>query len=188
MQPLNLHDLTAALVLIDLQEGILSFPLAPYTASQMVERANSLAEGFRMKQFPVFYVKAAMHEFAELPVDVALVEGPPPGNAALELSGKLNRQEGDSVIAKRQWGAFDGTDLDQQLRRKGIRTIVLGGVATNFGVESTARAAFDLGYQVVLAEDAMSTFDPQAHGFATGFIFPRLGRVRSTEQVLEALR
>ncbi|MEH2290985.1 isochorismatase family protein [Nostoc sp.] len=87
---------------------------------------------------------------------------------------------------KRQWGAFSGTELEQQLRRRGVRTIVLGGIATNFGVESTARAAFDRGYELVFAEDAMSSISAEAHTFVVNNIFPIMGRIRSTEQILIA--
>lgn len=97
-------------------------------------------------------------------------------------------QSGDILIAKRQWGAFEGTSLDQQLRRKGIDTIILGGIATNMGVESTARAAQDIGYNLVFAEDAMASVTAEWHEFAVKNIFPRMGRVRSIEQIIAALK
>jgi nicotinamidase-related amidase len=95
--------------------------------------------------------------------------------------------EGDIHIIKRQWGAFYGTELELQLRRRGVSRIVLGGISTNIGVESTARNAFELGFNQVLVEDAMSSSNADHHRFAVENIFPRLGRVRSTEQVLQAL-
>jgi nicotinamidase-related amidase len=95
-------------------------------------------------------------------------------------------QPGDLVVTKRQWGAFYATDLDQQLRRRSIRTIVLGGIATNFGVESTARAAFDRGYELVFAENAMSSISAEAHHFSVNNIFPLMGRVRSVEEIVTA--
>jgi nicotinamidase-related amidase len=93
----------------------------------------------------------------------------------------------DVLILKRHWGAFYGTDLDLQLRRRRIETIVLGGIATNFGVESTARNGYEHGYHVVFAEDAMGAFTKASHDFAIQNIFPRLGRVRTTEEILQAL-
>src|SRR6266853_1071140 len=84
---------------------------------------------------------------------------------------------GDILVTKRQWGAFHGTELDLQLRRRGIQTIVLGGVATNIGVESTARQAWEHGYAVVLVEDATSGMSAEMHNFAIGNIFPRISRV-----------
>jgi len=94
---------------------------------------------------------------------------------------------GDIAILKRQWGAFHGTELDLQLRRRGIRTIVLAGIATAVGVESTARFAWELGYDIVFAEDATSGPDAAMHANSFGKVFPRLGRVRTTADVLAAL-
>ncbi|MBV8156560.1 MAG: isochorismatase family protein, partial [Dyella sp.] len=104
-----------------------------------------------------------------------------------EYADELNVADGDVHITKRQWGAFHGTELELQLRRRGITQIVLGGISTNIGVESTARNAFELGFHQVLVEDAMSSSNADHHHFAVANIFPRLGRVRSTEQVLAML-
>jgi nicotinamidase-related amidase len=99
----------------------------------------------------------------------------------------LEVTEHDLKITKRQWNAFHGTELDLQLRRRGIHTIVLGGISTNIGVESTARAAYELGYSLVLAEDAMSCASTEHHDASVNFIFPRLGLVRQSEDVIQAL-
>lgn len=96
-------------------------------------------------------------------------------------------QAGDLVITKRQWGAFYGTNLEQALDRKGIETIIMAGIATNMGVESTARAAFDAGYALIFAEDAMTTMGAEWHNFSVKNLFPRMGRVRSTQEIIEAL-
>ncbi|MGL6019251.1 MAG: isochorismatase family protein, partial [Gibbsiella quercinecans] len=93
----------------------------------------------------------------------------------------------DILITKRQWGAFYGTELDLQLRRRGIKTLVLGGISTNIGVESTARAAWEHGYELVIAEDMCSAQSAEMHQFAFDHIFPRLARVRSTSEILAAL-
>ena len=97
-------------------------------------------------------------------------------------------QPGDVLVTKRQWGAFYGTDLDLQLRRRGIRTLIMTGIATNFGVESTARDAQERGYELVFAEDAMSSLSGELHAFVIENIFPVMGRVRSTEDILTALK
>ncbi len=104
-----------------------------------------------------------------------------------ELIPELDRQPGDVVILKRQWGAFYGTDLDLQLRRRGLTTIVLCGIATEFGVESTARDAYELGYELIFAEDAMTGLNAESHANSVERIFPRIGRVRSTEEIVAAL-
>jgi nicotinamidase-related amidase len=104
-----------------------------------------------------------------------------------EIVAELGPREGDIVVTKRQWGAFYGTDLDLQLRRRGITTVVLGGIATNYGVESTARDGYERGYELVLVEDAMSARSAADHAFAFERIFPRLGRVCATAEVIAAL-
>ena len=99
----------------------------------------------------------------------------------------MTPQPGDVVITKRQWGAFYGTDLDLQLRRRGIDTMILCGISTTIGVESTARDAFERGYQQIFVEDAMAAHAAEDHRHTVESVFPRMGRVRSTEQVLAAL-
>ena len=105
---------------------------------------------------------------------------------ASELVAELNVQASDVVVTKRQWGAFYGTELDLQLRRRGVNKIVMGGIATHIGVEFTARAAYEHGYQQVFVEDAMTAFSEEAHRFSTRNILPRIGVVRSTDEVLAA--
>ena len=109
----------------------------------------------------------------------------PPGGFPENFSELIDglAKPGDILVTKRQWGAFHGTELDLQLRRRGIQTIVLGGVATNMGVESTARQAWEHGYAVVLVEDAATTFSAEMHAFAFEHIFPRLGRVTKADEI-----
>jgi nicotinamidase-related amidase len=96
-------------------------------------------------------------------------------------------QPGDILITKRHWGAFHGTELDLQLRRRGIQTIVLAGIATNFGVESTARAAWEHGYALVIAEDASSSTSAELHSFSVTHILPRLAHITKAAEIhLEA--
>ena len=111
---------------------------------------------------------------------------PPPDWA--DVVPEVGPKPGDFVITKHQWGAFHGTELDLQLRRRGIATIVLSGIATDFGVESTARFAFEYGYHQIFAEDAMSALSTEEHQFTVSKIFPRIGLVRKTEEILADLR
>ncbi len=115
------------------------------------------------------------------------LRGPMPPDWS-EFVPELNQQPGDIAVLKRQWGAFYGTDLDLHLRRRGIGTIVLCGVATEFGVESTARDAYERGYEQLFAEDAMTGVTAASHENAIARIFPRMGRVRSTAEIVEALK
>lgn len=167
----------------------MGYPLAPYSAAEVMERATRLSEAFRAKGGTVIYVRVDVSNFLRLPVDKDWGRGnstPPPPSAS-ELAPQSGYQEGDIVVVKRQWGAFGTTDIEKQLRDRGVDTIVLTGVATNYGVESTAREAAGLGFAVVTVEDACSTLDPALHQFPFDHVFPRLGRVRSTEQVVNAL-
>jgi nicotinamidase-related amidase len=188
---LTLDAKQTALVLIDLQKGTLGRQTEPHSASDVLVRSVRLAERFRAAGGLVVLVRVSFspdgRDRLTQPTDEAFPAGAtPPGWD--EISPELGRDPKDIVITKRQWGAFYGTQLDLQLRRRGIRTIVIGGIATNFGVESTARDAFEHGYALVFVEDAMAGLSSEAHSFAIKTIFPRLGRIRSTEQVLAALK
>jgi nicotinamidase-related amidase len=191
MQSPGLFDsATTALVLIDLQQGVVPLPiLSPHTGADVVRRAADLAAAFRAAGSPVVYVRVDIAQFAHPPTDRTMRDpsSPPPPPAASNLVPESGYQPNDLFVTKHQWGAFHKTDLDAQLRSRGIRTIVLGGIATNFGVESTARSATDLGYGVVFAEDAMTSISAEAHGFAIQQIFPFVGRVRKTAEILAEL-
>lgn len=181
-----------ALVLIDLQMGITGYAGGPHTAQEVFERAGRLAAAFRKQGSPVVLVRVGYaRNFADAlrqPVDrpPQFPEGGLPATW-WDFPTELAVAESDVLIVKRQWGAFYGTELDLQLRRRGVRTLVLGGVSTNIGVESTARSAWELGYEQVLVEDVMSAASAEQHRFAIEHIFPRIGRVRSSQQVLDAL-
>jgi nicotinamidase-related amidase len=189
MNSLNLDPNSTALVLIDLQNGIVGRTLSPHSAKDVLERATALAAACRKTGALTVYVRVEISEILNLPVDALMRDPhvPPPPPSASQIAPESGYQAGDLLITKRQWGAFYGTELDQRLRRRGIRAIILGGIATNFGVESTARAAFDIGYQLIFVEDAMTSLAAEAHGFAIQNIFPRMGRVRKTADVLAAL-
>lgn len=183
---ISLPAARTALVLIDLQKGIVGLPLAPVSGETVVERSKILAARFRDAGAPVILVNVAFaSDFADAVHAVVDRSFSPPGGFAPDWAELVEdlAQPTDLRITKRQWGAFYGTDLDLQLRRRGITTIVLGGIATNLGVESTARAAHEHGYNVVLAEDIMSTLSEEMQRFACEHIFPRIGRVATSEAV-----
>ena len=178
---LELDPKTTALVLIDLQKGIMGHALSPHSADQITKVGSALADTFREAGAPVVLVNVGFaKDFKDAlrqPVDQAFAA--PPGGFPENFSELIDglAKPGDILVTKRQWGAFHGTELDLQLRRRGIQTIVLGGVATNIGVESTARQAWEYGYAVVLAEDATSGMSAEMHDFAIDNIFPRISRV-----------
>jgi nicotinamidase-related amidase len=187
----SLDPKETALVVIDLQKGILGRQTAPHSAQDVLARSVRLAERLRAAGGVVVLVHVSFSpdggDRLTQPTDEAFPPGAaPPGWD--EISPDLGPDPKDIVITKRQWGAFYGTQLDLQLRRRGIKTIVIGGIATNFGVESTARDAYEHGYALVFVEDAMAGLSNEAHSFAVKTIFPRIGRIRSTEEVLNAIR
>jgi len=188
-EPLELTAATTALVVIDLQAGILARATAPHSSAEVLDRSAKLCARFRAAGAQVVLVRVS---FAADGADMLSQpnDEPTPRVRAAGwdvLSPAVGSAERDIHITKRQWGAFYGTDLDLQLRRRGITTLVMCGISTNFGVESTARDAWERNYAIVFAEDAMASFDAAAHTFAVKSIFPRLGRVRSTDEVLAAL-
>ncbi|HTH14190.1 MAG TPA: hydrolase [Spirochaetia bacterium] len=190
---LSLDPTRTALVLIDLQNRITALPTAPHTAAEVVARSAELTKACRNVGIPVVLVTVEFRpdgkDRLNLPSDVAGFggAGTPPTPSDSLVVAELGTDPTDIRVVKHQWGAFYGTDLDLQLRRRGIDTIVLGGIATNFGVESTGRDAWERNYRVVFVEDAMASMAAAAHEFAVKSIFPRIGRVRTAAQVLEAL-
>lgn len=184
---LELPRATTALVLIDLQQGIVPMPaLAPRSGAAAAAEGIRLAERFRAAGASVVLVNVAfaqdLGDMLKQPVDKPMHRpGSFPANFSYLIEGLY--QPGDILVTKHQWGAFYGTDLDVQLRRRGIRTIVLAGIATNIGVESTARQAHEHAYDVVIAEDATTTFSSEMHAFAVNAIFPLLGRVVKADDI-----
>jgi nicotinamidase-related amidase len=183
----NLDPNTTALVLIDLQKGVIARPLAPYSGANVLRTGSELAERFRRAGALVVLVNVGFSpDFKDAlrqPVDQPFT--PPPGGLPadfMELGEGLARP-GDLRITKRQWGAFHGTELDLQLRRRGIQTIVLGGLVTNMGVESTARQAWENGYAIILAEDATSSFSVEMHQFSIGNILPRISKITKAADI-----
>ncbi|HEY2466432.1 MAG TPA: isochorismatase family protein [Terracidiphilus sp.] len=188
MPELQLNPKKTALVLIDLNNIILGFNTAPYAPAQVVERSKKLAEAFRAAGAPVVYVTVDLNGFLKLPVDQPFSMGDKPIPAvATEIAPAAGFQPGDLLVVKRHWGAFAGTDLEQQLKARGVDTVVLTGISTNAGVESTARQGTGLGFAFVLVEDACAGQDAEEHRFAFEKTFPRLARVRTTDEVIAAL-
>lgn len=176
-----------ALILIDLQNGIVGMPLAPRPGPEVAARGIALARRFRASGAAVVLVSVAWAaDFADAPPGRVDQPSPRPAGglpaAWSELVGELE-EPGDIRIVKRQWGAFHGTELDLQLRRRGVDTIVLAGIATNFGVESTARQGWEHGYSVVLAEDACTSVSPELHDLAVRHVFPRIARIARSDDI-----
>jgi len=180
-----------AIVVIDLQKGIAGRPGTPLPSSTVIANtARLLTVARQVGALPVLVHVGFAADGADR-LQTAVDQQMRPAGVMppdwMELIPELDRQPGDLVIHKRQWGAFYGTDLDLQLRRRARSTIVLCGIATEFGVESTARDAYERAYSLVLASDAMTGVSAESHANSIERIFPRIGRVRSTDQIIAAL-
>jgi nicotinamidase-related amidase len=184
---MNLSAATTALVLIDLQKGIIARQLAPHSGADVLARATELSKRFRKASAPVVRVRVQWaKDYGDAPPNAVDEPTPrPAGGLPAEWMAFPDDPEshGDLIVTKRNWGAFYGTDLDVQLRRRKIKTIVLGGIATNFGVESTARDAWERNYEVVVVEDITSTMDAEMHSFSMKKIMPRIARVTSADAI-----
>jgi nicotinamidase-related amidase len=164
-------------------------PSRPYTTQEVILNASELVNAFRKNNMLVFlvHVDSTKETILNVISDQTFSRPLPASLDWTEFVPELTPTPSDLVITKRQWGAFYGTDLDLQLRRRKIDTIVLCGIATDFGVESTARFAHEYGYQQIFAEDAMASRSDEQHNAAVNFIFKRMGRVRKTAEILEAI-
>lgn len=177
-------DPVAALVLIDLQTGIVALPTA-HSAASVVEKAAELAATWRRAGLPVILVNV------DAGAPGRTEQGRPMGTPSTEwvtLVPELNVQDSDIRVTKRQWGAFTNTRLLETLKNLGATQIVLAGLMTTKGVESTARHAYELGFNVALAVDAMSDGNLTAHENSVANVFPQLGETGTTQEILALLQ
>lgn len=182
--PLTQIDPVAALIVVDLQKGIAQQPmLCPLPV--LLERTRALLDGFRAAELPVVLVNV------EARAPGRTEQGPRSstifGEGWTELLPELDRRPGDILITKRSWSAFATTDLALQLRRRGVTQVVVCGVATSGGVEATAREAYEQGFNVTLALDAMTDIRAEAQEYVMRNVFPRLGETGSSEEILSML-
>ena len=181
--PITTLDPKTALIIIDLQKGIVSYTTT-LPVDEVVKKAAALAHTFRHHKLPVVLVN---------------VDGRAPGrtdqgqnNRAfppdfVHLVPELNQQPDDHVVTKKTWGAFTHTDLDARLKKLGVTQVVVCGVSTSAGVESTARHAHENGFHVTLATDAMTDTSPEAHANSLTRIFPKLGETGTTQEIIDVL-
>jgi nicotinamidase-related amidase len=194
--PVTTLDPRSALVVVDLQAGIAGTPTQPHAAADVVERSARLADAFRARGLPVVLVRVTRRpDGADAVPGRTDMSAAGAGQAPVtpgwdvivdELGGPTGK-DGDVVVTKRNWGAFYGTDLDLQLRRRGVTQVVLTGIATSIGVESTARQAHEHGYHVTVATDAVADRNAVDHEHAVTRIFPRLAETGTTEEILALL-
>jgi nicotinamidase-related amidase len=176
-------DPKTALIVIDLQKGIVTLPTA-HPISEVIKHASQLADAFRRNGLPVVLVNVdggAPGRTDQAP----RTRDFPPGWT--DLVPELNQQPGDHTVTKRTWGAFTKTGLDEHLRKLGVTQVVIAGVATSIGVESTARHAHEQGFHVTLAIDAMTDMNLDAHTNSITRIFPRVGESGTTQEIIALL-
>lgn len=176
-------DPKTALIVVDLQKGIVASPVGPPMV-EIVTRARALADAFRSRGLPVVLVNVAGGAPGR-------TEQPRPGgpfpDGWTDLIPELGQQPSDILVTKHTWGAFASTDLEARLKALGVTQVVIVGVATGTGVEATARQAYEQGFNVTLAIDAMADMRPEAHDYSINRVFPRLGETGSTQEIIDLL-
>lgn len=178
-----------ALVVIDLQNGITSLKGEPYTSKEVIENTAKLVSTFTAKGGFVVLVKVSSLDGKDMLAPIKDTENKIRNwtEGFDSIVPELAEIQGTHTITKRQWGAFYGTELDLQLRRRGVDTIILCGISTEIGVDTTAREAYQRGYNQIFVEDAMTASSKEAHEYVVKCIFPRIGQVRSTEEVTKLI-
>lgn len=182
--PLTQLDSKSALVVIDLQKGLAGLPTV-HPLTEIIARTALLALAFRECGLPVVLVNVTGAAPGRTDAGPHKFSFPPDWT---ELVPELQAIPGHHKVTKERWGAFHGTSLDDYLQGQAVTQVVLTGVATSIGVESTARSAYDLGYNVTLVLDAMTDRAPDAHRYSIEKIFPRLGETANTGDVLKLLQ
>jgi nicotinamidase-related amidase len=183
--PLSTLDAVPALIVIDLQQGIAGLSSTP-PLGEILARIRELADAFRTRGLPVVLVNVA---------------GRPPGRTEqsprssgmlregwTDLLPELGQQASDILVTKRSWGAFAATDLEPRLRAEGVTQVVVTGVATSVGVEATARQAYELGFHVTIALDAVADLSEEAHDHSIRKVFPRIAETGATQEILSLLQ
>jgi nicotinamidase-related amidase len=181
--PLTQLDTNAALIVIDLQKGIVGLPTV-HPAAEIVGRAAQLARAFREHGLPVVLVNVTGRAPGRTDA------GPPKFSLPhdwSELVPELEQRPSDHLVSKQRIGAFIGTSLDDYLRQRGVTQVFMAGISTSAGVESTARSAYDSGYNVVFVTDAMTDRDADSHRHSTEKVFPRFGETTTADAVLKLL-
>jgi nicotinamidase-related amidase len=182
--PLTQLDTTAALIVIDLQKGILAMPMV-HPASEIVGRSAQLARAFRERGLPVVLVNVTASAPGRTDVGPRTFSFP---DDWTDFVPELEQHPDDHLVSKQRPGAFIGTSLNETLRQRGVTQVFITGRATSAGVEATARSAYDYGYNVVHVVDAMTDRSVDAHSHSVEKIFPRIGETDTTDNVLKMLK
>jgi len=181
--PLTTLDPQTTLIVVDLQKGNVGSHFS-HPIDDVVKRSRAIIDTFRTQGLPVVLVNVAggaPGRTEQPPRQRILPEG------WTDLISELGLQPSDIVVTKRTWGAFASTDLEAQLKAKGVTQVVVTGIATGTGVEATGRQAYEAGFNVTFATDAMTDVRPEAHEYSLTHVFPRIGETGATQDVLDLL-
>lgn len=178
-------DPNTALLVVDLQKGVVGSPF-DHPITGVVDRARALIDAFRKHGLAVVLINVAGRAPGRTEQAQRLGGALPEGFT--DFIPELNQQPDDIVVTKRTWGAFTGTDLDERLKAAGVTQVVVVGVATATGVEATARQAYEQGFNVALAIDAMADARPEAHDYSIENVFPRLGQTGTSQEIIDLLQ
>lgn len=180
-------DKNTALVLIDLQNGIVRFPLA-HPLEGILENAAQLVAAFRKAGLPIVIVNVNPTDSPINPLRKDAKSAAMTFNDEwFKIVPQIKTVDTDIFITKKTWNAFTNPELDAALKKRNITGIVLAGISTSIGVEGTARAASELGYNLTFAQDAMTDMFADAYQHSLKYIFPRIGEVGTTEEILKKL-
>jgi nicotinamidase-related amidase len=182
--PLTTLDPNTALLVVDLQKGIVGSPLI-HPIDVVVKHTRALIDAFRAHQLPIVLINVAGVAPGRTEQPRRLAHVLPEGFT--DFIPELDPQPDDIIVTKRTWGAFANTDLEARLKAIGVTQLVVLGIATGTGVESTARQAYEAGFNVTLAIDAMTDTRPEAHDYSIKAIFPRLGETGTSQEIIELL-
>ena len=182
--PVTTLDPNTALIVVDLQRGIVGGNFI-HPIAQVIDRTTALLDVFRALNLPIVLVNVAGRAPGR-------TEQGPRSNVTFtddwtDLLPQLNQQSADITVTKRSWGAFATTNLEAQLKARGVTQVVVTGVATSAGVEATARQAYEQGFNVTLATDAMTDLHEEAHQHSVSKVFPRIGETGSTAEIIALL-
>ena len=176
-------DPNTALIIVDLQKGIVGLPLI-HPIDEVIKQAQALAHAFRERGLPVVLVNVAGGAPGRTEQPRPTI---PPQDGWTDLIPELDEQPSDIVVTKHTWGAFASTDLEAQLKARRVTQVVIAGVATGTGVEATARQAYEQGFNVTLALDAMTDRQLEANDYSIKNVFPRLGETGTTQEIINLL-
>jgi nicotinamidase-related amidase len=187
---LDLDPKSTALVLVDLQNFTVALPTQPHSGQAVLDRAVKIADACRAAGVQVVLVRVESGPGNAVALRPRLDEPQPVWNlppGAHDFPEPLGPRDGDVVVTKYGWGGFYGTDLDVQLRRRGIKTLLMGGLVTGVGLDTTVRQAYERGYDQVILTDVCAGFTQAEHDYCLGSVFPRVARLRTAEQLLNVL-